>query len=61
MPWIQILILGTIPKGLLNEKIAIRKLNGVGWGGGNPSFCLHPFVIAFTLDPPSKSTSSTIF
>jgi hypothetical protein len=61
MPWILILILGTIPKGLLNEKSIIRKLNGTSWGGGNPNFHLNPYVITFTLDPPSKNTLSTIF
>ncbi len=61
MPWILILILGTIPKGLLNEKSTILKLNGIGWGGGNPNFRLNPSTITFTLDPPSKSTLSTMF
>ncbi len=61
MPWILILMLGTIPKGLVNEKSAIFKLNGDGYGGGNPNFCLNPTVTTFTLDPPSKSTLSTMF
>ncbi len=61
MPWILILILGTIPKGLMNEKSAILKLNGDGYGGGNPNFCLNPSVTTFTFDRPSKSTLSTMF
>jgi hypothetical protein len=42
-------ILSIIPKGLLYEKFFILKLNGVGWGGGNPNFCLNPFVIVLTF------------
>ncbi len=61
MPWILILILGTIPKCLSNDELAIHKLNGVGWGGGNLNFCFNPYVIAFAFDLPSKSTSSTMF
>ncbi len=61
MPWILILILWTIPKGLMNEKLTINKLKGAGWGGGNLNFCFNPFVIAFNPNLPSKNISSTMF
>ncbi len=61
MPWILIVIFETITKGLLNDKTTIYRLNGVNWGGGSPKFFFNPYVIAFTLDPTFKNTSSTIF
>jgi hypothetical protein len=54
-------MLGIIFNGLLDKKSTIRKLKGASYGGGNLSFHFNPSIIAFTPDPPSKSTSSTTF
>ncbi len=53
IPWMWIHILGTIPKGLIDEKSIVLKLNGVGWCGGNLNFYLNLSMIALT---PSSTT-----